>query len=67
MFWTPKKDVSMLIVTKSTLFTTAVRSFWSEAKNVQVLSIMIKRNKFNNNPNNPRLALKQAAQIQEKK
>ena len=53
--------------TKLTLFTTTIKSSSSEARKVQVLYTVIKQNKSNNNPNKPRLVLKQAARIQEKK
>ena len=35
-------------------------------REVQVLSLMIELNKYNDNPNNPSVVLKQTVQIQEK-
>ena len=41
-FRTPKKKLSMLIVTELTSFTTVIKNSISEARKVQVLSLMIK-------------------------
>ena len=66
-FRTPVRELSMVIVTELTSFTTAIKSSISEPIKVQELYKMIKLNKCNNNTNKPRVVLKQAVQIQEKK
>ena len=56
----------MAIVTKLTLFTTAIKSSISEARKVQVLYLMVKQNKCNDNLNNLRVVLEQAVQIKKR-
>ena len=56
----------MAIVTKLTLCTTAIKNAISEARKVQVLCLMVKQNKCNDNLNNLRVVLKQAVQIKKR-
>ena len=41
-FWTPKKELSIVIVTELTSLTIAIKSSITEGRKVQVLSQMIK-------------------------
>ena len=66
-FRTLNKELFMAIVTELTSFTNAIKNSISEARKVQVLPLMIKQNIYNHNLNNPRVVLKQAIQVQEKK
>ena len=66
-FRTAKKELSIAIVTELTTLTIAIKGSITEDRKVQVLCQMIKRNKCSHNPNKPKIALKQAVQIQEKK